>query len=252
MDRFWNGEILVAEDKVILRLDKFMTELSVGTRSEVKNILKRGRVTVNGTICTVPETKINANTDIVTLDGQELSYSKYEYYMLNKPEGVVSATTDNRFETVIDLITESYRNDLFPVGRLDRDTEGLLLISNDGALAHNLLSPKKHIDKVYYAKVKGLVTEEDVELFEKGLVVDEEFTAMPAKLEILVSDEISEINLTIREGKFHQVKRMFEAVGKEVIFLKRIAMGSLVLDETLQPGEYRELTKEELDALKKN
>lgn len=233
-----------------IRLDKLLTELSMGTRSEVKGIIKKGKVTVNGNICKVPETKINTRSDVVALNDQVLLYSEFEYYMLNKPAGVISATTDNHCETVIDLIEDSNRKDLFPVGRLDKDTEGLLLITNDGELAHNLLSPKKHVDKIYYAKVKGLVTNDDRVKFMDGLQVDEEFLAMPAKLEILAAGEISEIHLTIREGKFHQVKRMFEAVDKEVIYLKRISMGSLVLDEALRPGEYRTLTKEELDALK--
>lgn len=239
----------MAEAKNI-RLDKFLTELSVGTRSEVKAIIKKGKVTVNGSICKVPETKINTTLDIVALDEKVLQYQEFEYYMLNKPAGVISATTDNHCETVIDLITDSNRKDLFPVGRLDKDTEGLLLITNDGELAHNLLSPKKHVDKVYYAKVKGLVTKEDCVKFMEGLQVDEEFKAMPAKLDIIVAGEVSEILLTIKEGKFHQVKRMFEAVQKEVIYLKRMSMGSLTLDEALKPGDYRALTNEELCALK--
>ena len=242
----------MSEEIKLIRLDKFLTELSVGTRSEVKGIIKKGRVTVNEEICKAADKKINTVGDTVTVDGKQLQYSKYEYYMLNKPAGVVSATTDERCETVIDLITISNRKDLFPVGRLDKDTEGLLLISNDGMLAHNLLSPKKHVDKVYYAKIKGIVTKQDIEEFEKGLVVDEEFTAMPAKLNIINSAEISEITLTIKEGKFHQVKRMFEAVDKEVIYLKRLSMGSLTLDENLKPGEYRSLTQEEIVSLKKN
>lgn len=234
----------------VIRLDKFLTELSVGTRSEVKVMIKKGKVTVNGTSCKIPETKIDTTMDIVALDGRVLQYSEFEYYMLNKPAGVISATMDNHSETVIDLIEDSNRKDLFPVGRLDKDTEGLLLITNDGDLAHNLLSPKKHVDKVYFARVNGLVTNEDCIRFMEGLPVDEEFTAMPAKLDILSAGEISEIYLTIKEGKFHQVKRMFAAVGKEVIYLKRTSMGSLVLDENLQVGEYRALTSEELDNLK--
>ena len=241
----------MAEDKKRLRLDKLLTELSIGTRSEVKAIIKKGRVQVNGDVCNIPETKIAITSDVVAMDGVTLQYAEFEYYMLNKPMGVVSATRDNHCKTVVDLITTSNRKDLFPVGRLDRDTEGLLLISNDGALAHELLSPKKHVDKVYYAKVKGCVTEQDTNEFADGLVIDEEFTAMPAKLEILSSGDNSEIILTIKEGKFHQVKRMFEAVGKEVVYLKRISMGSLILDDTLRPGEYRPLTQIEIDSLKR-
>ena len=168
--------------------------------------------------------------------------------MLNKPAGVVSATKDNHDKTVLELI-KTERKDLFPVGRLDKDTEGLLLITNDGELAHRLLSPKKHVDKVYFAKVKGVVTEEDQRIFAEGVSLGQGEMAKPSKLEILVSDEISEIRLTIQEGKFHQVKRMFLSVGKEVIYLKRLSMGTLQLDENLALGEYRPLTEEELKQL---
>lgn len=169
--------------------------------------------------------------------------------MLNKPQGVVSATEDNFQKTVLDLLGDSRRDDLFPVGRLDKDTEGLLLITNDGALAHRLLSPKKHVSKIYFAHIEGKVTEEDVAAFKKGLVIDEEFTALPAHLKILKSDDISEIEVEIFEGKFHQVKRMFQSVGKKVVFLKRLSMGTLILDSTLKPGEFRPLTRAELDLL---
>ena len=166
--------------------------------------------------------------------------------MLNKPAGVISATEDRSCQTVVDLIQEKKRKDLFPVGRLDKDTEGLLLITNDGELAHRLLSPKKHVDKCYFARVSGKVTEDDVRSFENGVNIgrlEQPEITMPGKLEIITSDEISQIHLTIQEGKFHQVKRMFRAVGKEVIYLKRLRMGTLVLDENLNIGEYRPLTK---------
>lgn len=241
----------MAEKKTALRLDKFLADLQVGTRSEVKIYIKRGRVSVDGEVCMKPETKVVIGETSVRFDTRELNYVTHEYFMLNKPAGVVSATSDKKQETVVDLIDEAQRKDLFPVGRLDKDTEGLLLITNDGDLAHQLLSPKKHVDKVYYAKVEGVVTNEDCEKFADGLVVDEELTAMPAKLEILSAGEISEVHVTLREGKFHQVKRMFTAVGKEVIYLKRISMGLLTLDESLAPGEYRSLTEEELQLLKK-
>ena len=198
---------------IMLRLDKYLADMQVGTRSEVKQMIRKGLV-------------------------------------LNKPAGVVSATEDPRDKTVIDLIEDRRRKDLFPAGRLDKDTEGLLLITNDGALAHDLLSPKKHVDKKYYAKIEGTVTEEDVELFGKGVDIGEKRVTLPAVLTILSSGEESEITLTIREGKFHQVKRMFEAVGKKVTYLKRLSMGSLVLDEKLLPGEYRKLTEQELTQLK--
>ena len=169
--------------------------------------------------------------------------------MLNKPAGYVSATTDAKDKTVLDLNIDKKRKDLFPVGRLDKDTEGLLLITNDGELAHRLLAPKKHVDKLYYAKVEGIVTEEDRKAFAEGVDIGEDEVTRPAVLKILKSAEVSEIHLTIQEGKFHQVKRMFEAVGKKVIYLKRISMGTLYLDENLKLGEYRALTEEELKHL---
>lgn len=233
-----------------MRLDKYLADMGVGTRSEVKVLIKKRRVQVGNEVVNDPNRKIAIGVDSVRVDGREVSYVHYEYYMLNKPAGVLSATEDKHAKTVIDLIETSKRKDLFPVGRLDKDTEGLLLITNDGGLAHSLLSPKKHVDKEYYAKVEGVVTNEDVEAFAKGLQVDEDFKAMPAKLTILSQGEFSEITLIIQEGKFHQVKRMFEAMGKKVVYLKRLSMGSLQLDESLQPGEYREVTQEELALLK--
>ena len=236
--------------KELMRLDKYLADMGVGTRSEVKVLIKKRRVQVGNEVVNDPNRKIAIGVDSVRVDGREVSYVHYEYYMLNKPAGVLSATEDKHAKTVIDLIETSKRKDLFPVGRLDKDTEGLLLITNDGDLAHSLLSPKKHVDKEYYAKVEGVVTNEDIEAFAKGLQVDEDFQAMPAKLTILSQGEFSEITLIIQEGKFHQVKRMFEAVGKKVVYLKRLSMGLLQLDESLQPGEYREVTQEELALLK--
>ena len=236
----------------MIRLDKYLADMGIGTRQEVKKYMKQGRVTIDGEIVKKPETKVDTDKSKVCFDGKEVAYAQYEYYMLNKPVGVISATEDNRCETVIDLIESKKRKDLFPVGRLDKDTEGLLLITNDGALAHRLLSPKKHVDKCYFARVQGKVTEEDVKAFSKGVNIgtsEEEEWTMPGELVIVKSDEISEIRLTIQEGKFHQVKRMFQAVGKEVIYLKRERMGTLVLDESLELGEYRELTDEELKNL---
>ena len=236
----------------MIRLDKFLSEMGVGTRQEVKQYIRKGKVEVDGEIAKRPELKVDETKANVTLDGERIGYASYVYYMLNKPSGVVSATEDKREKTVIDLIKRQKRKDLFPVGRLDKDTEGLLLITNDGALAHQLLAPKKHVDKVYYAKVHGWVTEDTVSQFAKGLNIGtdeaEEWTR-PAKLVIVQAGDDSEIRLTIQEGKFHQVKRMFQAVGMEVTYLKRESMGSLVLDETLKPGEYRDLTTEELENL---
>ncbi len=236
-----------------MRLDKYLAEMGVGTRQEVKKQIRQGKAAVNGTVVKAADTKIDETSDEVTICGRNISYVSYEYYMLNKPAGVVSATEDRRDTTVIDLIKEKKRKDLFPVGRLDKDTEGLLLITNDGDLAHRLLAPKKHVDKVYYAKIDGMVTEEDVNRFAEGIDIgaEEEEMTRPAKLDIMKSAEESEIRLTIHEGKFHQVKRMFLAVGKEVTYLKRERMGTLCLDENLKPGEYRLLTEEEIENVRK-
>lgn len=237
----------------MMRLDKYLAEMGVGTRQEVKKQIRQGKAAVNGTVVKAADTKIDETSDEVTISGRNISYVSYEYYMLNKPAGVVSATEDRRDTTVIDLIKEKKRKDLFPVGRLDKDTEGLLLITNDGDLAHRLLTPKKHVDKVYYAKIDGMVTEEDVKRFAEGIDIgaEEEEMTRPAKLDIMKSAEESEIRLTIHEGKFHQVKRMFLAVGKEVTYLKRERMGTLCLDENLKPGEYRLLTEEEIENVRK-
>lgn len=232
-----------------MRLDKFLANAGIGTRSEVKQYIKKGMVQVNGQIAKKADLSINENTDRILFQNRPVEYEKFYYYMLNKPQGVVSATEDNFQKTVLDLMGDCRRDDLFPVGRLDKDTEGLLLITNDGALSHRLLSPKKHVSKVYFARIEGKVTEEDVTAFRKGLVIDEEFTALPANLTILKSDDISEIEVEIFEGKFHQVKRMFQAVGKKVVYLKRLSMGTLMLDDNLKPGEFRPLTQMELDSI---
>lgn len=234
---------------VLLRLDKYLSDMGIGTRSEIKQWIRKGRVSVNDMVCKVPETKVNIENDQVFFDGHRVNYHEYVYIMLHKPAGVVSATSDNVSKTVIDLIKDKQGKELFPVGRLDKDTEGLLLITNDGDLAHQLLSPRKHVDKVYYAKVRGKVNLEDKSRLELGVSIGENTITLPAKVTILHSDDISEVELTIQEGKFHQVKRMFEAVGKEVIYLKRLSMGPLSLDPNLPVGEYRDLTKEELDCL---
>ncbi len=233
-----------------LRLDKYLADMGIGTRSEIKEYIRKGRVKRNEEVCTKPESKVQIGVDQVYFDNHLVGYIQNQYIMLHKPSGVVSATNDNVSKTVLELITDQKCKDLFPVGRLDKDTEGLLLITNDGELAHQLLSPKKHVDKVYYAKVRGKVTEEDKKLFLQGVDIKDEELTMPAYLTILSSDEISEVELTLQEGRFHQVKRMFEAVGKEVIYLKRLSMGSLRLDPDLKPGEYRALTEFELAGLK--
>lgn len=234
-----------------LRLDKYLADMGVGSRSEIKVWVRKGRVDINDVVCTKPETKVILGKDKVSFDNFEVGYTQNQYIMLHKPAGVVSATNDNVSTTVLDLIDDKKCKDLFPVGRLDKDTEGLLLITNDGDLAHQLLSPKKHVDKVYYARVRGIVTQEDQTVFLKGVDIQDEELTLPATLKILTTGEISEVELTLHEGRFHQVKRMFEAVGKEVIYLKRLSMGSLKLDDSLEPGDYRELTEQELTLLKK-
>ena len=236
-------------DVIMIRLDKYLADMSIGTRTEVKKLIRQGKVAVDGLIVKNPDIKVDTGTQNVTYNGIAVTYETYEYYMLNKPAGVISATSDKTEKTVLDLIDSKKRKDLFPVGRLDKDTEGLLLITNDGELAHRLLSPKKHVDKLYYAKLEGTVGMEDIDAFAKGLDIGEGEYTKPAKLIVLKSDVISEIELSIQEGKFHQVKRMFEAVGKKVIYLKRLEMGTLKLDEGLALGEYRPLTQKELEDL---
>ncbi|EAC2467069.1 rRNA pseudouridine synthase [Listeria monocytogenes] len=230
-----------------MRLDKLLSHTGFGSRKEVKPLLKSGAVVVNGTIQKDSKTQVNPDKDQITVHGTPVVYQEFVYFMLHKPQNVVSATEDNVSETVIDLLAqEDTLTGPFPVGRLDKDTEGLLIITNDGTLAHNLLSPKKHIDKTYYAKIDGDVTAADVEAFAAGIELDDGYTCKPASLEIITPNEI---NVTIQEGKFHQVKRMFAARGKTVSYLKRISMGNLQLDESLALGEYRPLTEAELAIL---
>ena len=233
----------------MMRLDKFLADSGVGSRAEVKKQIRWGKVVVDGKTIRMPEFKLDETNAQVFYKGEPVTYQKFKYIMLHKPAGVVSATTDKTEKTVLDFLDAKMRKDLFPVGRLDKDTEGLLLLTNDGDLAHQLLSPKKHVDKVYYAKIDGFVEVDDVIRFAEGMAIGNDEVAKPSKLEIIKTDEISEILLTIQEGKFHQVKRMFHAVGKEVIYLKRISMGTLTLDTSLRPGEFRTLTDEEINKL---
>lgn len=232
-----------------IRLDKFLADMGLGTRSEVKKEIYKGQVRVNGIPERSPEYKLDIQKDLVEVNGRQISYAQQEYYMLNKPAGVVSATEDKKDMTVLDLIQEKQRKDLFPVGRLDKDTEGLLLITNDGLLAHQLLSPKKHVKKTYFVRVENPVSPEDIKILEEGVDIGEEKRTLPAEISCL-SPEKNSLCLTIKEGKFHQIKRMFQAVDNKVLYLKRLSMGSLTLDETLDPGEYRPLTKEEIERLK--
>ena len=233
-----------------MRIDKLLSNIGCGSRAEIKKYCRYGIITVNGEVVNNPGLQVDPDNDIVVFDGEEVSYREFVYIMLNKPDGYISATYDKHDPIVLDLIDPIYNAfEPFPVGRLDKDTEGLLILTNDGKLSHRVLSPKKHVPKTYYAKVEGLVTENDVKAFEKGVTLDDGYETMPAQLKILNSSEESEIELTIHEGKFHQVKRMFESVGKKVVYLKRISMGKLLLDENLALGEYRELTEDEIKLL---
>jgi 16S rRNA pseudouridine516 synthase len=233
-----------------LRIDKMLANLGYGSRKEVKQLLKSGAVKVDDVVVKDAKQHVDTNNQTVTLNGEVIEYREFIYLMMNKPQGVLSATEDNNSETVIDLLElDDQVYDPFPVGRLDKDTEGLLLITNDGQLAHRLLAPKKHVPKTYFAVIEGEVTEEDITAFANGVTLDDGYETKPGELKILKSGIRSDIELTITEGKFHQVKRMFQAVGKRVVYLKRISMGPLPLDETLELGEYRELTDEELQLL---
>lgn len=236
-----------------IRLDKYLSDMGVGTRSEVREKIQKGRVQVDGKTVKIPKTKVQSDVSTVLCEGKEIVYHALEYYMMNKPAGWVCATTDPQEKTVLDLMDQQKRKDLSIAGRLDKDTEGLVLLTNDGMLIHQLLAPGKHVGKLYYARVRGCVSFEDVEIFAQGMQVEEDFCALPAKLiPLSVSEEReeSEILLELWEGKFHQVKRMFTAVGKEVLYLKRWTLGALSLDEKLEVGQYRALTAEELESLK--
>lgn len=235
-----------------IRLDKFLADAGIGTRSQVKEYLKKGRVKVNGIMIKKPEWKIEEETDEICFDGKKIGASAPAYYVFHKPSGCVTAVRDHREKTVMDYFSEAPEKELFPVGRLDKDTEGLLLITNDGELAHFLLSPRRHVEKTYFAKVEGTMAENAVEQFLEGVDIRDEKPTLPAKLTILRKEENSaEILLTIHEGRYHQVKRMVEAVGGKVVYLKRISFGGITLDETLEKGSYRKLKEEEIFLLKK-
>lgn len=234
------------------RLDKVISNLGYGSRKDVKSFVKKGLIEVDGVIVKDNGMLVDPETSIIKVNGEEVLYRKFIYLMMNKPDGVISATHDNRDETVIDLLELNHQVfDPFPVGRLDKDTVGLLLLTNDGELNHRLISPKWHVDKVYYAKIDKKVDSKDIEAFKKGIILDDGYKCLEAKLEIISADDHgSEVRITIQEGKYHQVKRMFEAVGKEVVYLKREEFGGLPLDPELEEGEYRELTDEELAILR--
>lgn len=250
-----------------IRLDKYVAESAGMTRKDAKAALSKGKVRVNGQVVKNGDVKVSS-ADEVTLDGKSLAAEEFLYLMLHKPAGVVSATEDGRDKTVLDLVREQSaeaadeigetgyflgKREVFPVGRLDKDTEGLLLLTDDGELAHQLLSPKKHVDKVYFARLDGEVPADAVERFAEGIQVGQDYKALSAKLEVLsVKDRASEVHITLREGKFHQVKRMCHEIGCEVTYLKRISMGNLVLDEALKPGGCRRLTAEEIENVRKH
>lgn len=251
----------------MIRLDKYLADMSIGTRNEVKKAIKAGNVSVNGHLALKPDIKIDENEDLVTVNGDVIKYCKYEYFMLNKPMGYVSATNDNLNSTVVSLIGDNKRKDIFPAGRLDIDTEGLLIITNDGELAHNLLAPKKHVNKTYFVITNGSPDETAIDLLENGVDIGDDTLTLKAKVNIIKSCSWSELGeyqekiktdstrhndaycmleIKIHEGRYHQVKRMFLAIGLKVLYLKRIGMGQLKLDEKLKCGEYRKLTNEEI------
>ncbi|MGN0436148.1 MAG: pseudouridine synthase [Wujia sp.] len=235
----------------LIRLDKYLADAGYGTRSSVRELLRASKVSVNGVTVKKGDSKLDSGKDEVAVEGKIIKYYEFEYYMLYKPAGVVSATTDNRDKTVIELITENKRRDLFPVGRLDKDTEGLLLITNDGQLSNRLLTPGKHVTKTYLVIVDGMVTDKIVSGLCEGVDIGDEALTKPATVRMLRAEEAeSQLELTITEGRYHQIKRMFQAFGLNVIYLKRLSMGNLILDENLAPGDYRRLTEEELDKLK--
>lgn len=230
-----------------MRLDKFLCDTAGLTRTEAKNAVKKGQISVNGQVQKAADFKVKETTDTVTFQGKPLSYAAFHYYMLHKPAGVITATEDKKESTVMDILREEKVKNLFPVGRLDKDTEGLLLITDDGELAHNLLSPKKHVDKEYLVKVRDSISEEDCRKLSEGVDIGDEKPTAPAKVERVAEKEIL---LTIREGRFHQVKRMLQAVGNEVLYLKRLSMGSLRLPADLEKGAYRPLSEEEIYKIK--
>lgn len=235
-----------------MRLDKFLADAGLGSRSQVKELLKRKAVQVNGKVEKSPKAQIQEGQDLVEVDGQSISYEKFVYYLLNKPKGVISARQDQEHRTVLDCLDEAaFDKGVSPVGRLDLDTHGLLLLTNNGPLSHAMLSPKKHVSKRYRAQVKGIMTQDDVDRFQEGIAF-KEFTSLPATLEILEVDQENHsclVDITLAEGKFHQVKRMVAACGKEVTDLQRLTMGPLKLDPALEPGSYRRLNAAEMKEL---
>lgn len=234
-----------------MRLDKVLSNSGFGSRSQIRKLVKENLIKVDGRTVSDASIHVDPEKSRIEIRGTPLNYRRFIYIMMNKPAGVISATCDNKLRTAVDLLPEEFSCfDLFPAGRLDIDTAGMLLLTNDGQMAHELLSPKRHVDKRYYALIEGVVTDKDIKGFKEGIVLDDGYKSMPAELDIIRSGTHSEIELTLHEGKFHQVKRMFEAAGKKVIYLKRIRMGGLQLDDTLKPGECRELMAGEVVQLR--
>ncbi|WP_410769654.1 pseudouridine synthase [Fontibacillus sp. BL9] len=247
----------MSEGKKTQRIDKILGNLGYGSRSDIKKMVKQGRIALNGSSVKDSGVQSNPNVDLIEVDGEKIFYREFVYIMLHKPPGVISATEDMRERTVVDLLTDEFRVfSPFPVGRLDKDTEGLLLLTNDGQLAHDLLSPRKHVPKTYVADCVGEIGEREASLFARGVELDDGYVTLPALMEVLEQGTYEDgsvktvISLTISEGKFHQVKRMLEAVGSKVTYLKRISMGPLLLDEELPMGSFRELTLSELESLR--
>ena len=246
---FGNKQIFCEEliDMSMMRIDKLISQSGFGSRKEVKGILKRGMVTVDGAVVLRPETRVDPEKSVIYVGSELIEYEKFTYLMMNKPDGVISATQDEEHTTVIDLLEEKYQwFDLFPVGRLDKDTTGLIILANDGGFAHRALSPKKHVEKVYHAKVDKEIGDKEIGAFEAGVVLDDGYCCLPAGLRVL---EDGRAEVVIREGKFHQVKRMFEAVGVKVLSLKRVIFAGIDLDEGLAPGEYRRLNEDEMNII---
>lgn len=235
------------------RIDKILANSGYGTRKDIKKLIREGLIIVDGKLVKDAGMHVKPEEQVIEIEGEILNYKKFVYLMLNKPQGYISSTEDERFGTVLELIPpEYYIKNIFPVGRLDKDTVGLLLITNDGQLAHRLLSPKKHVPKKYIADIDSVVTQKDIESFMEGITLDDGYVTLPANLKILEIDNNlnnSKVEIEIFEGKYHQIKRMFEALNKKVIFLKRISMGPLSLDESLALGDVRELTEKEKEAL---
>ncbi len=230
---------------IFMRLDKYISDVKTDSRTEAKKLIKRGFVSVNGSIVKKPEYKVKEDSDVVCIEGKEYKYQRYDYIILHKPKGYITAVKDKRHKTVMDLL--DVKKDMVPVGRLDKDTEGLLLITNDGELNHQLMSPKTHVKKVYYAHIKGVVEEYLIEEFKNGVYLDKKLK--PAILTIIEKDTFSKVLIEVVEGRYHQIKRMFKKYNLEVIYLKRIALSFLTLDN-LELGEYRYLTEKEVERLK--